>query len=144
MRISDWSSDVCSSDLSDIGVHARANGIGEEVADSGFRPSDRGTAAVERRQRFANGDVQLFRELVEVDLHLGRHGSIRLDVLGREDAELRRPHELLLAAIVDRVHGHLDDHEIVALGTGLDEGELAVVDRKSTRLNSRHKYAYRM
>src|SRR3546814_17944118 len=36
-------------------------------------------------------------------------------------------HELLLAAIVDRVHGHLDDHEIVALGTGLDEGELAVV-----------------
>src|SRR3546814_19701927 len=90
MRISDWSSDVCSSDLSDIGVHARANGIGEEVADSGFRPSDRGTAAVERRQRFANGDVQLFRELVEVDLHLGRHGSIRIDVLGREDAELDR------------------------------------------------------
>src|SRR3546814_12228600 len=63
MRISDWSSDVCSSDLCDI---------------------------------------QLLRQLVEVGLHLGGRGGVGLDVLGRQDAELRRPHEFLLTAVVDR------------------------------------------
>src|SRR3546814_6420002 len=67
MRISDWSSDVCSSDLPDVG-DAQALGAGEHF-----------------------GDVLVFDQLVRPDVKLGLLGGVgRLQQLHFERAEERR------------------------------------------------------
>src|SRR3546814_6123146 len=120
MRISDWSSDVCSSDLHD------------------------GFARNAERER----DARLGRDDPETDLaDLCRHGAKPLfgEVARDHRAEdrleagfqlLRQGGDLLRHIIdaVDRRRGELaEDEEVEAARTPLDR-----IDRKSTRLNSSH------
>src|SRR3546814_686261 len=61
MRISDWSSDVCSSDLDDRGVHARvALPILRDIARQDEAPAaDRQPQLAVRRARFRKADIEL-------------------------------------------------------------------------------------
>src|SRR3546814_4593973 len=119
MRMSDWSSDVCSSDLGDVEpVHFLA-----------------GRAGLDRHQR-------LSQHLGCVLLHLVdrlRQAHAALGVRGRTD-------ELALAATtcmdlrLDDIKRH---GEFFGSGSRLFSGE-GGIDRKSTRLNSSHSCASRM
>src|SRR3546814_1772762 len=102
MRISDWSSDVCSSDLLDFGSSV-------DVAHWG------------------NGGKSLWGGTWTADDFTGAAGgfgiALRMEVEGRETGRVEE--------IRFRVHWEVVDQEAVL-------GEIAVEDRKSTRLNSSH------
>src|SRR3546814_4815485 len=103
MRISDWSSDVCSSDLDRDDV-ARLRLVDRNALEP---------AEGEQLRRAAGFDhlavhVERVDRLVDLD-------RPRLDAAGQDAPD-----------------------EIVAVEQGREEGEGAVLDRKSTRLNSSH------
>src|SRR3546814_7298144 len=138
MRISDWSSDVCSSDLE----HKALLQPDEVPEPHGAVPAGRGGKAPVRRHGNAG--------------HLARVAGE--DVLQASAAlEVPEPHRAVVAgrnrvaAAVDQRHGvhralvvvaHLDG--LLVLQVPQDEavveagGDGAVADRESTRLNSRH------
>src|SRR3546814_1141899 len=114
MRISDWSSDVCSSDLAAT-LHRRARDLGLVG----------GALGLPQQLDGGQGDAAVV-ELVEGLEHLG----LVVDVPGHEDGlqRLRSPFDLGGAEVVDaRDAGQLES----LLGEPLDVLE----DRKSTRLN---------
>src|SRR3546814_8978764 len=111
MRISDWSSDVCSSDLSDqveravvhhppLRVPRLGPGIGVEQIGEGERPV---------------GDAPQ---------HLKR-----ITVLDADIAERR---------MLPMIAGDMDERLCDAVDEGFGADEAMVGDRKSTRLNSSH------
>src|SRR3546814_3440330 len=108
MRISDWSSDVCSSDLTHYALAALVDAIVHVDDEIGLLARRRGAIAV--AGQFAGDEIGI---LTEFDPPLER-GVVRLD---DEALALRR--------------GKLG---LEARDVGLERGR----DRKSTRLNSSH------
>src|SRR3546814_9209289 len=109
MRISDWSSDVCSSDLAACLGGAQAGGVQSEIA-----LRDEAPEAVGRQQRFRSaaefGDESLARDaFAQAQAH---HHHLGEPLLGADDLHLA---------------------PAVALA-----GDEVEPDRKSTRLNSSH------
>src|SRR3546814_7955604 len=90
MRISDWSSDVCSSDLARrvAAAEAVAEEIAERLDDRGI-DRDRFCLEIPETQELANGDGALgvFRRLKEAGGHLA------LDDFGQGYSRLRLLHE---------------------------------------------------
>src|SRR3546814_691083 len=135
MRISDWSSDVCSSDLWPIGTHAELLGHLEMPAN----PLDKIAHAV-----FANvPSVPGLLPRKQTILAIRRNGNQR-------SARLEDPARLAQVGIVvehmfDNLEGQ-DDVERrgwirqrrVCLNLQEMEVLIRVIDRKSTRLNSSH------
>src|SRR3546814_6404436 len=115
MRISDWSSDVCSSDLERRGHCRRA----DPAVRAGGRPT-RGEACLLPRCYELGKAFRACREMrcamIECDLGIARIGAA-----GREAAA---------------------DSAGFVKECRLEPG--VAQDRKSTRLNSRHQCAYRM
>src|SRR3546814_5637005 len=135
MRISDWSSDVCSSDLAEadrfeqtlpisveIGARAAAGGIGSgrAVIDVESRP-----VAVPRRRD---------RRPVE-----GRIADI-LVAIGVADADLQRIDPVIAVEVIFGDSLEREFLGVIVLEMRLNEWHpvLVRVDRKSTRLNSSH------
>src|SRR3546814_2851927 len=145
MRISDWSSDVCSSDLAEIGevgvVHLQvAAAARRQVGDLG-----------------AIGGREVGIEVFEVRIDLLRDrlaAAAEMQHGGRGNADLRRfryhaGEEVVVGTldwpgVADRrldVHGRRAKADLAAVVPAEGGGELAVSDgedRKSTRLNSSH------
>src|SRR3546814_3609977 len=128
MRISDWSSDVCSSDL---GFRRRAIGRAD-VDGAVLLDGDVGARGVlDRVDRLALGADEL-ADLVDRDLHAdharsGRGHLIRTVDRGVEHAEDRQSR---LVSLLQR-GGEQRRRDAVKLRVELDRG-----DRKSTRLYS--------
>src|SRR3546814_9055350 len=116
MRISDWSSDVCSSDLFPVAQIIVEGGRGDR------RVAHRDADLIERHNDIARRiDAGDARALLGIDDDA--------TIVAQIDAELAR--ERIVAVRPEcRINGI--------------EVQLGAVDRKSTRLNSRHKCAYRM
>src|SRR3546814_10895194 len=115
MRISDWSSDVCSSDL---GVDCH---IGSQITEVGPYVDALGKL------------IALIESLADVGIHL-KH----LDLGG--GIGIRYTDETLLSptTLLDKVFQALDQHHLGHLQIVLEPGRSLVGDRKSTRLNSSH------
>src|SRR3546814_9439532 len=112
MRISDWSSDVCSSDLLGIGG-----------TNPGLRPLILGAAGVEfgLRGHLAAGEAMNLLQPVEVGARLHRRG------LGLRDLRLRRgERRLVLDDGIAKPRG-------VAAGERLAPHAAVAIDRKSVR-----------
>src|SRR3546814_2673703 len=115
MRISDWSSDVCSSDLDDR-VGARA-WLDDEVVG------------------FGNADLEF------VHFKIAHVLPVRLDHGERNagDAEVEESHS---AAVddpqPDSLTGREQEFQVVRGRVAVDEEGIGRADRKSTRLNSSH------
>src|SRR3546814_7486050 len=108
MRISDWSSDVCSSDLSEICArHFRDR---EVVWAAAFAPNDGGVSYLVKR---------LTETLDE---------SLKAHQIGERLSEQART----LAGLLRRFH-HADDD-----AARQEKDRAMAADRKSTRLNSSH------
>src|SRR3546814_5265790 len=133
MRISDWSSDVCSSDLQEFldlfGLFARA-------AEADVLQSDILEARDLVRQLFGQDLAQEIGEAV-----LGRADEIP----GRgalEHGDVRRPLAVALFGHRrldgDRGRARSDHDDLLARIIEILRPELRVEDRKSTRLNSSH------
>src|SRR3546814_7973294 len=146
MRISDWSSDVCSSDLDD----------GEAVDDAG--PASHPRSALDRRaergQRLggSNGAIDLAevqRGVAVSDLYAGghsrslalrRHDEALVDDMNRPAQRRALPGlEMLMIAPLPE-HWHV----VAELGSDLAGPWPSGQDRKSTRLNSSTQCASRM
>src|SRR3546814_3123978 len=110
MRISDWSSDVCSSDLID-------GAIGDlEIRDVALALADDGRQAAQAARRIGDHQMQ------PPDMDVGILGCL---LPGHVEPALGRIGEALQSLAVDGMDGD-------ALAGGHDS------DRKSTRLNSSH------
>src|SRR3546814_1873405 len=121
MRISDWSSDVCSSDLPNAAERRSATAVGSRPA--GFRPAHAPQWREAHASEVSPGDA-VAAERSEPDK--GRREGAPL---GIRFAEIRRQLDFQLLAL-DHVRGHVAE----AAGHHVVEVE----DRKSTRLNSSH------
>src|SRR3546814_3557128 len=116
MRISDWSSDVCSSDLTTLALHtlAEAQKGGGTVA---FVDAEHALDPVYARKLGVNID-----ELIVSQPDTGEQALEIVDTLVRSNA--------IDVLVVDSVAALVPRAEI--------EGEMGDRDRKSTRLNSSH------
>src|SRR3546814_16487699 len=112
MRISDWSSDVCSADLSD-GL-ATLNRLAIAI----YRPGRQFALAVGERL------VKLHREGV---------GEIVEDIFARSDVDLH------VAPILGRDLGQAALHQRLAGGDDLDDGGVAVLEIALDRKDSRRR-----
>src|SRR3546814_2067413 len=110
MRISDWSSDVCSSDLIDAGSYARAYALW----------SDGGRASKQTPQQFADG----FADTAQVVATLGEPG--RVDP-GAGQRYIQIPVGITATTSDGSVRRYAGTYTLHR-----------TVDRKSTRLNSSH------
>src|SRR3546814_1656400 len=127
MRISDWSSDVCSSDLAGIAVgsreHERAQIRLHELARTGEFRRDRCGEVTPRRRAVTHADSRLRPD------QLHRIASDRVAAA----RELHAGRQYLAKAVVD-------DHGAGCGGeyseTGILIGCVQRADRQSTRLNS--------
>src|SRR3546814_2346694 len=120
MRISDWSSDVCSSDLTWMGVHAPSGRVVVVTNVRGAMPDpakeSRGALVVDRLRgtgRFADP------ALADLD----RFNAFNLLTVDGEARLLTNRPERRIAALEPGVHALANE---------------PVEDRKSTRLNSSH------
>src|SRR3546814_8510044 len=118
MRISDWSSDVCSSDLAGVDKLDRAATRSRRVDDI---PPDRPDARIleTRRQRQVVAEVEIMRD-PGIEIIFGRIGRA-----------------------VANIGGVRGECPYLAIGIAIGAEDLrparnAPVDRKSTRLNSSH------
>src|SRR3546814_8640627 len=113
MRISDWSSDVCSSDLAEL------RGVFDAARDADYEELTREVRALCESEYVAAADVSRLRkrlnEIAAIDF-FGAHG--------------RQATEAAIAEAERRSHQHPD-----VSGPGAPE---LTPDRQSTRLNSRH------
>src|SRR3546814_4314488 len=87
MRISDWSSDVCSSDLADRGkaglqvaVAGQEQGVGERQLVAAPAGMELDTGRTQHRRQFAGNGAQRYLQLRQVGLAQARH---RLADLGQ-------------------------------------------------------------
>src|SRR3546814_3749236 len=152
MRISDWSSDVCSSDLIRIGLG------GCDMASSYFLPRLVGAglaAEIVLTGRFIDAgralSAGLVSEIVDEDELLDRGIALAGEMLATSPHGLRRSKQALnlnidapileaAMAIEDRqqvILSATEDHR-EALAAFLEKRPPAYRDRKSTRLNSSH------
>src|SRR3546814_7304500 len=119
MRISDWSSDVCSSDLADVAARGRLGQVHRAVPLAGDQLGQPGLA-----------------------LFLGAIGHQRVDRAGGQDAAQRKAH-VRAAERLDH-HGREGEGQILpAIGAGAVDAAPARLDElpvrsESTRLNSSH------
>src|SRR3546814_3139206 len=136
MRISDWSSDVCSSDLHVVRPDEEA-----ERADDGDRPDHHPVAE----------DVLAGVDADEIgdDAEGGQRDDIDLGVAEEPEEMLEEDRRAALIAHVLVSHGHDGRHEEAGAGDDVQkhhdagdeqgrEGEKSHEDRKSTRLKSSH------
>src|SRR3546814_10658924 len=129
MRISDWSSDVCSSDL-------LVDGEGSDAGSAGRRVRCIGVAMVEIDPRLGRG---LGDGLVDILAY--RHGPHRNRTVGKRlcHGDYVRLHAEALRAEIraepPEAANHLVEDEENAIGVADLPQPL---DRKSTRLNSSH------
>src|SRR3546814_14827763 len=86
MRISDWSSDVCSSDLLADEVGADVGGLGEDAAAEAREDRDQRSAEGERDERVDDGAV------VTANRKTTRTGQIPEEDRDREQREARHQH----------------------------------------------------
>src|SRR3546814_7428145 len=113
MRISDWSSDVCSSDLAALAVQA--------FQQRGFLAADIGTGA------HAHFEVEIVSRAADF-------GTEAAGIAGDLDGSLRNADGVrVFRAAVDVALGGA--HRVAGDGHALDQHE-GIADRKSTRLNS--------
>src|SRR3546814_3035710 len=139
MRISDWSSDVCSSDLLVVG--------GEREGDAELHRRQREAAPEDRRAAVEGGDARAALMVVAVGLQLRddlrRDVVLDLLVVGRDVApgavEVQLAH--LERVLAEREGDLLDealaaDHALRAAEAA--EGGVRAGARKSTRLTSSH------
>src|SRR3546814_2701931 len=111
MRISDWSSDVCSSDLSDVHIEPYETGLVVRMRMDG-----------------------VLREMLRMPPHVAPVVVSRIKVMARLDiAERRVPQD---GRIGLSLGGKLLDVRVSTLPSRA--GERVVLNRKSTRLNSSH------
>src|SRR3546814_8393382 len=108
MRISDWSSDVCSSDLRERQHAARQEVLASDLHDAGTDP-------VPLLQRLRGAALGYSKWLVALDQVAHKEAAPGLDLADFVEAHHRR-----------------------SKGTQVDFGRAALVDRTSTRLNSSH------
>src|SRR3546814_6163818 len=122
MRISDWSSDVCSSDLKGSGLIAQIKQLD--------------TSGQLQFHLLGTGDSDLKDCVVD-------HGAYERTQFA-ELAGAIKPHIAVVLSIVPETWCHtLTESWATGIPVfGIDRG--AVGDRKSTRLNSSHSCAYRM
>src|SRR3546814_1493639 len=118
MLISDWSSDVCSSDLDEPVVGHRADGLG------GFEVVV--LEPVGQRRPFAAETSDVYRE------------GFRLSSVGAVGAKYANPP--IFGADVDEAAEAVGGHIAVAIFGAVEPGHhlFGKLDRKSTRLNSSH------
>src|SRR3546814_10812038 len=156
MRISDWSSDVCSSDVDEMLVDQRFDlgaGVGDvegfvlvallvhlqQIAESACMPP------VSMPGRVRQDQVQALQEFLEINFEI----SARLDVLERPDGLMHHGHlrfragERLANESIDAVHAksmEVLQQPLVTLSQDRHRAHtfLEPLDRKSTRLNYRH------
>src|SRR3546814_7623047 len=138
MRISDWSSDVCSSDLRGIG-DAECG----EIAVVADRPI--GRVQIERAcQPFEFAVEQIALDLQLVGVLLVADQLIGVEDMARHTVEVAEIFALDLAKAEDVGDGHGAEIEIGAVGHAQRSRTVVIVDvatieeRKSTRLNSSH------
>src|SRR3546814_10076453 len=145
MRISDWSSDVCSSDLlAEIVVVLARNGLltvsrrGGAIMVGPRRQAPRAVAVALRRSFADLGPTYVkFGQLIAsspglLPGFLATELRRLLDAVPPESpAKIRRVIERALGASVDELFATFDDAPVAA-------ASVAQVDRKSTRLNSNH------
>src|SRR3546814_6372961 len=114
MRISDWSSDVCSSDLP----------LGTKAANRG------NIVRAEAEQRAIEADIAVTRVEIgrEIDRLVAERGLIAAEIK-RIDAEVLPSASRAVRLIQDG---------LARGGTAFTFLEFSQADRKSTRLNSRH------
>src|SRR3546814_7212044 len=140
MRISDWSSDVCSSDLGQDDLFARAEirlaGAFENGGDAGAGLCLDLAVGVVERQPEAFSQPPADRRLARA--HRADEDEVGCRIHGRmlapHAAALKRPG--LACALRRRCRPHWRSAMTVA--------KVIEVDRKSTRLNSSHECASRM
>src|SRR3546814_4904336 len=114
MRISDWSSDVCSSDLSGL-VEIGMRQVGaDEAGEQQLGRTEIGALEVAAMQLGATQVAA--REVAAGQLHAAEDGALAVGTAGGDPAAVG-----------------LQDH----IDLGRQVGSLAI-DRKSTRLNSSH------
>src|SRR3546814_6655388 len=117
MRISDWSSDVCSSDLLGVGLaHDDVEIVGDHQDTAAEALADAVDQLVERDLA---GEVDTLHRLVEHQQ--GRPPDLR--------AGQQRALELAAGELLHRRRREMADADL---------GERPLEDRKSTRLNSSH------
>src|SRR3546814_9260452 len=120
MRISDWSSDVCSSDLEIVGRHQRDDRNDGEEVEVGHEADEDGQEAHEHDNSGGPDDLvtQLASSLAFLRNLLGLFGQ-------KVNQPLRRPQQ---APVVAAPPDELQAHRQAAFG-------MQQRDRKSTRLN---------
>src|SRR3546814_5828600 len=130
MRISDWSSDVCSSDLQARGLPSLAPpALDHAVQDFGFAA---GLAPQAGEERIARRGALVLFERVEIDADRDRHALAADDALAV--AQLRDRIDEAARAFVHRCL----DEMLIALvveGPRNDGSALRQQELKSTRLN---------
>src|SRR3546814_8199111 len=131
MRISDWSSDVCSSDLDELRADDDIDQPALDIVDEfgGFRGRPQGVRSDDRDARL--GKAQ--RDLVGDALDARTAGDEAILILALE-AEARRRHHMAAMMAGEAVDEAVLDHPCGAV-RALDA---VAADRKSTRLNSSH------
>src|SRR3546814_4268350 len=118
MRISDWSSDVCSSDLSCVPTALRSIFLGGHVGpNTGICPSGEGTG---EQKWVAGGPPSLVTAL-------GDTSRMRSSLLGHQ-ATIQNMSVFVLC--LDAIDRHVGDKPVFR--------RTLAGDRKSTRLNSSH------
>src|SRR3546814_3049489 len=121
MRISDWSSDVCSSDLVEESLKPKANPQADEP------PPDR--KATERKlnaalKRLENLNLDDYTEEQQTDI---RESGVRLRALAQEASVVLKP--TITSRRSSPNNGDVPHRDIL---------DIVFEDRKSTRLNSSH------
>src|SRR3546814_3496268 len=127
MRISDWSSDVCSSDLS----KDRLANLEEELSSLEQESSEH-TQRWQAEKEKINSEAKLEEQLDAARIELEQ---------AQRNGDLTRAGELSYGAI-PQLTKQLEEAQAVSQGAMLREEvtneDIASVDRKSTRLNSSH------
>src|SRR3546814_10464409 len=136
MRISDWSSDVCSSDLADALAHAARQLVRVGLLET--LEADLADVALRHRLALGAGDAAQLEAEGDVAQH--RRPGHQREVLEHEGALWPR------AGNRTAVHPHLAGGRRYEASDDLQQGRLAAArgDRKSTRLNSGPSCATRM
>src|SRR3546814_1421535 len=122
MRISDWSSDVCSSDL--VCLHIAIVGKAAALAAAGTECGDRNPR---RDAGLAAGAMWPVHMIAATAKPAGQRGGIGLRDVG-------------IVRVEQQIAGHALAEIAAAMIAGLEQSDGGAVlqDRKSTRLNSSH------
>src|SRR3546814_9032430 len=148
MRISDWSSDVCSSDLSDATLFRRTAPVVrdrrhvDDVGDLVAGVVERTYGRLSARTRTLDAHFQRLHAVVERGLPGLLGGDLgcergRLARTAEARAARSRPRQRVALAVDDGDDGVVERSVDVGDAIGDDALDL-LLDRKSTRLNSSH------